>query len=140
MRQELYSVEQVAEQLGLHVRTIRNYVRDGKLKATRIGKQYRITREDLEEFTGTPVAAATGQIASRHAEVSSIVQIEGVDRPAADRISTYVTASINQGGIGRLRVEVAYDESRGVLKVIVLGDLDVTADLLRLIDMIVTTS
>lgn len=29
MRQELYSVEQVAEQLGLHVRTIRNYVRDG---------------------------------------------------------------------------------------------------------------
>ena len=28
MAQELYSVEQVANRLGLHVRTIRNYVRD----------------------------------------------------------------------------------------------------------------
>jgi excisionase family DNA binding protein len=137
MRQELYSVEQVAEQLGLHVRTIRNYVRDGRLKATRIGKQYRISREDLEEFTGAP---APGSVAAqRHAEVSSVVRIDGVDRPAADRISTYVTASINQGGLGRLRVELAYDETRGVLTVIVLGALDVTADLLRLIQTIVET-
>lgn len=139
MRQELYSVEQVAEQLGLHVRTIRNYVRDGKLKATRIGKQYRITREDLEEFTGTSVVAPGAVADTRHAEVSSIVQIDGVDRPQADRITTYVTASINQGGMGRLRVELAYDETRGVLKIIILGDLDITADVLRLIDVIVTS-
>ena len=39
MSQELYSVEQVAEHLGLHVRTVRNYVRDGRLKAVRIGKR-----------------------------------------------------------------------------------------------------
>ena len=45
--QDLYSVEQVAAQLGLHVRTVRNYVRDGRLKAVRIGKQYRIAREHL---------------------------------------------------------------------------------------------
>ncbi len=47
MPDELLSVEQVAELLGLHVRTVRNYVRDGRLKAVRIGKQYRITRTDL---------------------------------------------------------------------------------------------
>ena len=40
--QEMYSVEQVADLLGLHVRTVRGYVRDGRLKAVRIGKQYRI--------------------------------------------------------------------------------------------------
>ncbi|MFC7563955.1 helix-turn-helix domain-containing protein [Actinomadura namibiensis] len=54
MAQQYYSVEQVAELLDLHVRTVRGYVRDGKLRATRIGKQYRIAREDLEEFTGAP--------------------------------------------------------------------------------------
>ena len=50
MDQDLYSVEQVAEQLGLHVKTVRNYVRDGRLKAVRIGKQYRmrISRPWLE--------------------------------------------------------------------------------------------
>ncbi len=52
MDKELYSVEQVAERLGLHVKTVRNYVREGRLKAVRIGKQYRIARQDLEAMTG----------------------------------------------------------------------------------------
>ena len=46
MSQELYSAEQIADLLNLHVRTVRNYVREGRLKAVRIGKQYRIARED----------------------------------------------------------------------------------------------
>ena len=64
----LYSVEQVAERLGLHVRTVRNYVRDGRLKAVRIGKQYRIAREDLEALTGHPAAAPGTE--SEHASSS----------------------------------------------------------------------
>ena len=47
MSEQLFTVEQVAQSLSLHVRTIRNYVRAGRLKATRIGKQYRIARSDL---------------------------------------------------------------------------------------------
>ena len=130
----LYSVEQVAEQLGLHVRTIRNYVRDGRLKAVRIGKQYRISREDLEAFTGIPAAEA--DLDGRHVEVSSIVQVDAIDRAGADRISTHLHAAVNQGGLGRLRVETAYDEDRGTLKVIILGEPEVTADLLRTIGLL----
>jgi excisionase family DNA binding protein len=137
MPQELYSVEQVADRLGLHVRTIRNYVRDGRLKAVRIGKQYRITHEDLEAFTGTTVAAPGVRTdRARHAEVSSIVQIDAVDRVGADRISTFVTGSLNHEHGGRLRVETVYDEDRATLKVIVLGDLKSTADLLHLLQML----
>ncbi|MEV8372253.1 helix-turn-helix domain-containing protein [Kribbella sp. NPDC056861] len=130
----LYSVEQVAEQLGLHVRTIRSYVRDGKLNAVRIGKQYRISSEDLAAFTG--IAAAEKGSAQRHVEVSSIVQVDAIDRAGADRISTHLHAAINTGGLGRLRVETAYDEDRGTLKVIILGDPEVTADLLHTIGML----
>jgi excisionase family DNA binding protein len=133
MAQELFSVEQVADRLGLHVRTIRNYVRDGRLKAVRIGKQYRIAREDLEAFTGTSAGFEPGD--DRHVEVSSIVQIDAIDKAGADRITTHVMASINQGGLGRLRVESAYDQDRGTLKMIVLGDPEVTADLLRLVSL-----
>jgi len=135
MPQELYSVEQVAQRLGLHVRTIRNYVRDGRLKAVRIGKQYRIAREDLEAFTGTAAAALEVDQQTRHVEASSIVHIDAVDRTTADRISTHVIGSLNQSGIGRLRAETVYDEDRAVLKVIILGDLAPTAELLRLIEM-----
>ena len=51
----LLSVEQVAGILKLTVRTVRSYVRNGSLKATRIGKQYRVALGDLETFTGGPV-------------------------------------------------------------------------------------
>lgn len=140
MERELYSVEQVADRLGLHVRTIRNYVRAGRLKAVRIGKQYRIPRDALEAFTGTSAAVFDADSRARHVEVSSIVQVDAIDRAGADRISTHVIASLNQGGIGRLRVEAAYDQDRATLKLIVLGEPEASADLLRLIDLLVRAS
>ena len=127
----LLSVEQVADQLGLHVRTVRRYIRDGKLDAVRIGKQYRISRADLETFSG----AAVG-VGERHVEVTSIVQVEAIDRPGAERISTHLRAAINQGSAGHVRFESAYDEDRGSLKLIVLGDPEATAELLRLISLL----
>ncbi|WP_290058498.1 helix-turn-helix domain-containing protein [Amycolatopsis solani] len=130
MAQDVFSVEQVAARLGLHVRTVRNYVRDGRLKAVRIGKQYRITAEDLEAFTGLPVA----ERAARTAELSGVVELGGVDRAGADRISTMVVASVNgprDGGERPLRVETIYDKERATMKIIVLGDLAAGADLLR---------
>ncbi|MCR6483437.1 helix-turn-helix domain-containing protein [Amycolatopsis sp. OK19-0408] len=129
MAQEVFSVEQVAEQLGLHVRTVRNYVRDGRLKAVRIGKQYRITAEDLAAFTGLPEPKAERPAA----ELSGVVEIGGVDRAGADRISTMVVASVNgpRDGGERLRVETIYDKERATMKIIVFGDLAAGADLLR---------
>lgn len=135
MAQELYSVEQVANRLGLHVRTIRNYVRDGRLQAVRIGKQYRISREALEAFTGTSAAALEVDESTRHVEASSIVHIDAITRPEADRITTHVHGSLNHPDSGGLRVETIYDEERAVLKIIVLGALAPTAELLRLINL-----
>jgi len=131
MAQDVFSVEQVAAKLGLHVRTVRNYVRDGRLKAVRIGKQYRITAEDLAAFTGLPVAE---RAAAPAAELSGVVEIAGVDRAGADRIATMVVASVNgprDGGERPLRVETVYDGERATMKIIVLGDLAAGADLLR---------
>ena len=60
MAQEVFSVEQVAAKLGLHVRTFRNYVRDWRLRAVRIGKQYRIAADDLEgELAGACASLAS---------------------------------------------------------------------------------
>ncbi|WP_410671929.1 helix-turn-helix domain-containing protein [Amycolatopsis sp. cmx-4-68] len=130
---EVFSVEQVAAKLGLHVRTVRNYVRDGRLKAVRIGKQYRITADDLAAFTGLPVA---GPRPDRTAELSSVAELGGVDRALADRIATLVVASVNgprDAGERPLRVETIHDPDRATLKIIVLGDLAAAADLLRLV-------
>ncbi|MEV8388407.1 MULTISPECIES: helix-turn-helix domain-containing protein [unclassified Streptomyces] len=132
MPQQYYSVDQVAELLDLHVRTVRGYVRDGRLKATRIGKQYRIAREDLEAFTGRPAP-------SSHAEASVIVRIDEIGPEAAIRLTNTVMAAIAHGQDGgeRLRVETVYDEERAVLKVIILGGLESTAELLKIINALI---
>lgn len=139
MTERFYSVEQVAELLGLHVRTVRSYVRDGKLPAARIGKQYRITHDDLEAFTGLPIT--TPAPGTRHAEASCIVEIDDIDRTTADRITTLLTATAATRGPGSraLRVETGYDPDRARLKVIVLGGLADTARLLDYMDGILTS-
>ncbi|KJS56992.1 helix-turn-helix domain-containing protein [Streptomyces rubellomurinus] len=127
---QYYSVEQVAELLGLHVRTVRGYIRDGRLAATRIGKQYRIAQVDLEALTGAPVAPAR-----RRAEVSAVVRIEDVDRAEADRLSTAVLAAVAgpRDGGRPLHVEAVHDPQGRTLRLILLGDPADTAALLAIV-------
>jgi excisionase family DNA binding protein len=50
MSTQWLKVEDIARELDLHVNTVRGWIRDGKLKATRFGRDYRIKREDYEKF------------------------------------------------------------------------------------------
>ena len=130
---ERYTVDQAASILGLHVKTVRAYIRDGRLPAVRVGKQYRIAKDDLAAFAGLPAERPLGP---RRAEVTSVVQVDGVDRAGMDRISTMVLGALSAERSG-LRVEFAYDEERARLKVIVLGGLEQTAEVLRIVDALV---
>lgn len=46
----MLTVPQIAEQLNLSTRTVVRFIEQGKLKAYRFGKDYRIKEEDFEEF------------------------------------------------------------------------------------------
>lgn len=121
----LYSIDQVAEMLNLHVKTVRGYVHDGRLRGTKVGRQYRISAEDLADFTGQPVA-------ERHVDVSCIVQMEDINPEAMTRISGMIMsfAAVPYDN-ERLNVETIYDRDRATLKVIAVGGLTRTADLLK---------
>ena len=133
----LLSIDQVAERLGLHVRTVRRYVREGRLGAVRIGKQYRVTREALDTLTGraTPAVPA-GPPLARHIEVSSIVQVEGVDFETASRVTNALLSSVKgrPEGAHPLRIDTIYDPERARLKVILNGSADTTAGLLKFVN------
>ncbi|GHF76332.1 excisionase family DNA binding protein [Amycolatopsis bartoniae] len=136
MTGKLYSAEEVAERLGLHVRTVRGYVRDGRLKAVRIGKQYRITQEDLEALLGTPVTEEPEVRRERHVEVSAIVEVDAVGPEKVGRVTTLLMAASARQGDRPLRVQTAYDEQRGRLKVVVFGGLTDTARLLEYVEAV----
>ena len=140
MPQDLYSVEQVADLLNLHVRTVRNYVREGRLKAVRIGKQYRIAREDLEAMTGRSAAALDREPVRRrrHIEVSSIIEVDAVSPETARRVMNMLGGSYNsrRSGQGPLRVETIYNPERAHLKVILVGGMDANASYFEMINAV----
>lgn len=118
-----YSVEEVAERLGLHPRTVRNHIRDGRLRATRVGRQFRVAAPDLDRYT-RPAAPATPQAAPHppRADVSAVVHVDFLDRATADRLVTAVLASVHgdrEAGLGR--VEAALDPDGSRLRFVVLG-------------------
>lgn len=148
MSEQLYSAEEAAQILGLQVRTVRNYVREGRLPGVRIGKQYRIARADLEVFTAGfgPGDGAAGPLDAQPAradasgaaaEVSSVVQLDGIAASASERLQrTLTAATVAAAGQGAtvLRLEPIYDEDRRRLKLIIVGPLSEVADLLRIVD------
>ena len=50
INQGLYSVREVANQLGVHPETIRRLIHDGRLDAVRVGRVLRVHGEALDGF------------------------------------------------------------------------------------------
>jgi excisionase family DNA binding protein len=138
---DLYTVEQAAEVLRLHVKTVRAYVRDGRLKATRIGKSYRIARTDLEAFAGGPVStpAREAAVRRRQAQVSSVIRVDAVSPALRDRVAGLVSgiAAAPSESSERLHITINYDEEHASMTVIVTGDLTGSAEILRLVSAVV---
>ena len=48
----LWDVNEVAKHLNTHAETVKNYIRQGKLKAKKFGRSYLITEEAIREYFG----------------------------------------------------------------------------------------
>lgn len=110
MENEFYTVEQIAEMLGLHPKTIRRFIREGKIMARKIGKQWRISGDDLKDFTGAgdgniiekdgsfiPKGSADdiGEQNKPKIQISTVVDVFVEDAEEAVRITNTVFAIMN---------------------------------------------
>lgn len=50
MVQESYNVEQVSEKLGVTIATVRKYIKDGRIKAVKVGTKYIISENNYNNF------------------------------------------------------------------------------------------
>jgi excisionase family DNA binding protein len=48
---EIYTLHEVEELLSVTQRSLYNFIKDGRLKAFKAGREWRVTREALEDFT-----------------------------------------------------------------------------------------
>lgn len=131
--QNLFSVRDVAQRLGLHERTVRNYLRSGALRGTRIGKQYRISRDDLEAFAGPDPGLESASNRPR-AEVSSIIELEPVSPELQARLETLVISLPSEPGAVPLRVQTLTYPERNRIKIIATGELGVITRFLEVVE------
>lgn len=57
----VYSIEEVTSILQVTRRSVYSYIRDGKLKAVKIGKYWRVTQQNLEDFLSKGTKVAPGE-------------------------------------------------------------------------------
>lgn len=133
----LYTADEVAERLNMHVKTIRRYIRDGRLKARRIGKEYRVTRADLDEFAGTGQVGAEMPVArTRQVIASSVLDVDVISPEESHRVTTMIMAALNsrKGEPDFPRVDSIYYPEHARLRITITASPVLTCDLLRMID------
>jgi len=129
---ELCTVDVAAAVLHVHRKTVLRFIHDGRLPASKIGKSYRIRRVDLDVFAGVPSVVVAPADTAR---VTAIVDVAAVGSALASKLAGAVTNALHSGRDqrGDVHAEVVYDADRLHLKIVVVGSVTDTSDLLALL-------
>ena len=86
--EKLYTMNQIAEMLELSVRTIQNYLKEGKLTGKKIGSQWRFTEKDLERLFSDESFIDEKNIDENH-RLQEFLKKDSVNKPEIFSILNY---------------------------------------------------
>ena len=127
MTKDYYTVEQIADMLDIHPKTIQRYIREGRLKAAKVGRSWRVNGHDLSLFVeGTKPAAPGLEIPmDPHVIASSVIDIQSVDKDNAIRIMNTLTAALTTKPTeyGQSSLQCQYIQWEAMVRVTLWGDI-----------------
>ena len=160
MKEKFYTIDQIAEILGMHHKTIRKFITEGKLRANKVGKQWRISGHDLSLFMednnvniksnnkleSEKIEFSNGDIDSNNRtskiNVSTVIDINEVDIDEHRRISNTILALMNSkdSKMSNSTINIKYYKSDKNLKVMLWGNVKFTNEMLDFISTITNTN
>lgn len=87
--EEFYRVNEVAEKLKVHPRTIRRKIEKGEIEAVKIGRQYRIKKEPIDELYGSN-EPMNGE--PELSSVSTVIEVGAISEEQSKEISSKITS------------------------------------------------
>jgi excisionase family DNA binding protein len=99
---DLLTVDQLAQILEMHPRTIRRYIREDKLKAVKVGGEWRIRKEDAEVFIG-------GRLDEIKSEAHDVVKafVDGKDSEIEGKLQVCAVLDCYVGNEEAMRISEA---------------------------------
>lgn len=143
MKEKYYLVEQIAEIIDMHPKTIQRYIREGKLNARKMGKAWRVTGHDLSTFLEGPGSADRGSSflgmqdlisgVVNDVKVSSVVDIPARSSAEAVQIANWTGAILNGRPYeqGPASMTSQYIESEHIIRLMLWGSLPFVETFLR---------
>ncbi len=156
MENKFYTIDQVAEVLDIHHKTVRKFIKEGKLKANKVGKQWRISQIDLEVFTENKNSTIENEAPTFDEEVefskakdklemnneikvSSVVDLKNISKDTYFRVSNTLLAIMNckDERLQGQTINIKYNENTNRLRIILWANIDMTKEFLDDIAMLV---
>jgi len=125
----LYTVEQAAERLKLHPKTVLRMIHEGRLTAARVGKSYRITGEALDATAGVVRAEARASLD----RATVMADFGGLSPDLAMRFTNALTGMLNsrEARPEPIRLQAAYDPDLRRVNLVVIGPPEQAAAVLK---------
>lgn len=123
MNNKFYSVDEISTMLSMHVKTIQRYIREGKIKANKIGKAYQVSGHDLSEFIGT-----INDTEVKPTKTSSVIDLHITDKEEVMNITNQLLAGKQLHGGNT--VSTMYIEEEFILRVVLNGNLRFTENMM----------
>lgn len=157
MENQFYTIDKIAEILGMHHKTIRKFITEGKLAASKVGKQWRISGHDLSLFieknnvniNDKNIAEESNidfftngevkETINQKVNVSTVVDINDVDKEEYFRVSNTLIAVMNckDSKMGKSTINMKYNEKENRLKILLWGSVSFIEGMLDSISMLV---
>jgi len=134
MSEPLHTVQQAAERLKLHPKTVLRLIREGRLKGARIGKSYRILESELRAFAGEAPGPGPSGLSVR---VTCVAEVEDLTAQEASRVANVLSAALvsREARPEPLRMTTAYDPEARRMKAVLFAGPDDAAAWLRLLQV-----
>lgn len=130
MNEKYYKIEDISKMLGLHPKTVGRYIREGKLRATKVGKQWLVTGHDLSVFAegnSLGVSQDSGSGATV-VTISTVIDVNARGREDGIRILNTMTALLNgkPRHYGESSMNAQWIEPEHKVRILLWGSLPLT--------------
>lgn len=135
MKESYYTVEQISELLHMHVKTVQRYIREGKLRAVKLGKSWRVSGHDLSVFT-EGAAEKPKTMPEPQIKASCVIDIDVNSRDEAIRIVNALTAGMNSKPpeYGQSSMHAQFIEPEFKVRVMLWGGIKFVAAILSAVE------